>query len=534
MTFSDVQGGFDGTGNINADPKLVHNPSPGNFGDLHIEPYSPAAGAGNVAAVPSGVTTDLGGNARFTGVTVDMGAYEVTPTLSASAGGPYFVVQGQSLTLHGLGSSDAAGSLTYGWSFNGDSSFTDASGPDPQFLLTDFAVGTEVPVSLQVKDSGANTIISSTTVIIEPAVLDVDSHATGNDNGSSWANAFTNLTSALNAAVAGQTIDVAQGTYTPTTGTDRTATFQLKSGVAIDGGFAGVLSSTPGVRDVLDFPTILSGDIGTMGDNSDNSFHVVIGSGTDSTAVLNGVTIAGGNADGSSNVNSGSGAAMFNSGGSPTINDCTFTGNGAVNGGAIYDTNFSAPKFTACTFTGNNASAGFGGAMFNFDASSPTLINCLFSGNVSASGDAIYDSVSSAMIDDCTIVGDSSSQDGTVVSSSSSQTITNSIIWGNDPIELDSNSSATVTFSDIQGGFTGDGNIDADPMFVDAATGDFALQPDSPCVDVGSNAAVPAGITTDLVGDRASSITSWTSGRWNTRTVFSRRLLWRSSPSRRA
>ena len=68
--------------------------------------------------------------------------------------------------------------------------------------------------------------------------------------------------------------------------------------------------------------------------------------------------------------------------------------------------------------------------------------------------------------------------------------------------EIFTNSGApTFTFSDVQGGFTGTGNIDADPMFVDPDNGDYRLAAGSPCIDAGDNTAVPAGITTDLDGN---------------------------------
>jgi hypothetical protein len=118
-------------------------------------------------------------------------------------------------------------------------------------------------------------------------VIYVDQHATGAASGADWADAYTDLQTALSQAGSGQTIEVAQGSYQPTTGTDRTATFQLIDGVEVNGGYAGVTGENPGDRNVSLYPTILSGDIGTTGDSSDNSYNVVTGSGTDSTAVLN-------------------------------------------------------------------------------------------------------------------------------------------------------------------------------------------------------------------------------------------------------
>ncbi|NCO34845.1 MAG: hypothetical protein GW893_13415, partial [Armatimonadetes bacterium] len=98
----------------------------------------------------------------------------------------------------------------------------------------------------------------------------VDASATGANNGSSWADAFTTLQSALTAATDGDTIHVAQGTYKPTTGTDRMAFFKLDDGRTLLGGYP----NGGGTRDPAVNETILSGDIGAAG-SSDNSYHVV-------------------------------------------------------------------------------------------------------------------------------------------------------------------------------------------------------------------------------------------------------------------
>jgi hypothetical protein len=92
-------------------------------------------------------------------------------------------------------------------------------------------------------------------------------------NGTSWACAFNDLQQALAASDAGDEIWVAKGTYKPTTGTDRTASFAMKNGVAIYGGFNGT-ETAQNQRNRATNVTILSGDIGTPNDNSDNSYHV--------------------------------------------------------------------------------------------------------------------------------------------------------------------------------------------------------------------------------------------------------------------
>jgi hypothetical protein len=135
--------------------------------------------------------------------------------------------------------------------------------------------------------------------------------------------------------------------------------------------------------------------------------------------------------------------------------------------------------------------------MANGIASSASLINCTFSGNAATAtlGGAIYNYNGSRS-----------------PSSSSSVTLTNCILWGDSgPVGSETygseiynlNSSTSVeTFCDIQGGLAGTGNIDADPQFVDAAAGNLELQPTSPCVNVGSNAAIEVtGVTPDLAGN---------------------------------
>ena len=135
--------------------------------------------------------------------------------------------------------------------------------------------------------------------------------------------------------------------------------------------------------------------------------------------------------------------------------------------------NESSPTLTNVTFSGNSATDG--GGMFNI-GSSPTLTNVTFSANSAASGG------------------------GMATWSSGNPTLINSILWGNTPMDSQIFGGVTITYSDIQGGAPGVGNIDADPLFVEAASGNLRLLPGSPAIDAGENDAVPPGITTDLDG----------------------------------
>lgn len=140
------------------------------------------------------------------------------------------------------------------------------------------------------------------------SILLVDDTATGANNGSSWCDAYVYLQNALASVSAPSEIRVAQGIYKPDQGVgqtpgDRGATFQLLDGITLTGGYAGCGEADPDTRDVTLYETVLSGDLtGDDGpdfeNNDENVYHVVTGSFTDTTAVLDGFTIVGGNAAG--------------------------------------------------------------------------------------------------------------------------------------------------------------------------------------------------------------------------------------------
>jgi len=448
-------------------------------------------------------------------------------------------------------------------------------------------------------------------------VLYVNADAAGAFNGTTWADAYNDLQDALAVAVAGDQIWVASGTYTPGGPGDRAATFQLKSGVSIYGGFDGSEVSRSDRAPDKNL-TILSGDLN--GDDvdvlepqnllnestrSDNSYHVVTGSGADDTAVLDGFFITGGNANGSGiaivnyhgggmiNVSSAGGSVpanptlanctfhrnsagrrgggfynevgtptlidcvlsenhanwasiqeggggMYNDRGNLTLRNCRFAGNTTIgNGAGLYNMNAtpniidsvfegnvvvrfghqnngggilnnrSDSNITNCTFTGNSAS--FGGGIWNLGAPSPTIVNCIFSRNEAAhpsdgAGGGLQNWNSSPTVINCTFSENNAvSMAGGLGEGGGSRTIvSNCIFWGNSARSAPQigGGSTIVTYSCVQGGKSGEGNIDAGPDFADPSKGDYRLKSQagrwnplsgnwiqddvtSPCIDAG-------------------------------------------------
>jgi predicted outer membrane repeat protein len=225
---------------------------------------------------------------------------------------------------------------------------------------------------------------------VSNGVIYVNGAATGANDGTSWANAFTDLQAGLDLAApgAGTQVWVAAGAYRPTIGTDRIATFLLKSGVTVYGGFAA--AGDPGFadRDPDTFVTTLSGDL--KGDDAvdfanrgDNVSHVVSAfSWVDGTAVLDGVTIRGGNANGSPRMESDfGGGGMYNKNGAPRLVGVTLSDNRASGrGGGMY-TIAGAPDLTGVTFAGNYGANAGGG--LQVDSGSMALTDVTFEGNSS-------------------------------------------------------------------------------------------------------------------------------------------------------
>jgi len=354
-----------------------------------------------------------------------VGRSEVTITVVDSNGDPLAGIPASEITV------DCTGS---GNTIVGPGDPTDANGVTTAYITSTVAETKTVSVMVFGRPLSGTAVVEFFGSF--GPIWYVDGDATGTDAGSNWADAFNDLQDALKAASAGEEIHVAQGTYTP--GSGRTVTFQLNNGVTIKGGYAGFGEPDPDAWDIEAYETILSGDLYGNDDDpgypgappplADNSYHVVTGSGTDETAILDGFTITAGNANGSSYPHLFGGGMITESNGSPTLIDCTFTVNSAQFGGGMGNYN-SGPTLTNCTFSSNWANSG--GGIANDANSSPTLINCEFRDNSAEYGGGMRNYSSSPTVTDCTFSGNSATYGGGMRNYSSNPILTNCTFTGN-------------------------------------------------------------------------------------------------------
>jgi predicted outer membrane repeat protein len=279
---------------------------------------------------------------------------------------------------------------------------------------------------------------------------------------------------------------------------------------------------------------------------------------SNSTPVISGCRFEENRAIGGKLASCGSGGGLHIAAGRVTVLDCAFIGNEVVGrharitgmGGAILVTSFGSHTITRCTFTGNQASGGsisftgMGGGLQVSGSAITTVTGCTFSNNRAAGGATGISGVGGAIVCsepkskltliNCVVAGNTATGNGgglwnggvsggtspSIVNCTFSENhadgagggiysaagptqpcspkLANCIVWGNSPDQIADVSGAvsTVSYSNVQGGWPGRGNLDVDPLFVDPLTADLRLMAGSPCIDAGDNRAMTA--VTDL------------------------------------
>jgi len=435
VTYSDVQGGWPGWGNIDADPLFVGGE------DFHLTMWSPCIDAGTDA----GVYADIDDDPRPQSDGFDMGADEYPECWD--------------MDLDGYRDSACGGD--------------DCDDTDPDIH----------PGAVEICSGGTDEDCDGLIDSEDPACTII--HVPADQ---------PTIQAAIDAAGQGNRVLVAPGIYGENLFLQGKALIlQSQAGpqwTVIDGNRTGrgvtiFYFGTEGI--IIDGFTIRNG----LAENGGGIFCATPS--PSSLAKIKNCRIAG-------NFATNGGGIYCELGSELTVTDCLIMWNGAGWGGGVYCAGGSSPEIEACTIRGNFAVIS-GGGLYGL-SSSPTIVNCTVTGNIACfGGGGLYSDLSSPEITHCTISGNTGYFcGGGILCSSSDPVITNVILWGNDAFigagEICLLSGTlVVTYSDVQGGWEGEGNIDADPLF--AGGRDLHLTFGSPCIDSGAD----AGIYRDMDGD---------------------------------
>ena len=316
---------------------------------------------------------------------------------------------------------------------------------------------------------------------------------------------YATIQAAVNAAQNGDTVVVADGTYSGPGNRD----------IDFGGKNLTVTSQNGPTKTIID----CGGSASTDGSGNHRGFYIHSG---ETGAVIGGFTVKNGYETYSSNITNsiGGGGIFIAYNSTAALNNCIISNNvGIDSGGGVF--NAGVLKMGNCTISNNNpnvngSNASGGGGISN--SGTAILSNCAVTGNTSGYGG--IDNDGTLTLTNCTIAGNtayyagggiinsnaltlnnctitqniSAEGRGSGIYSYGSLTLTNDIVYGDTVSEIDNEGTTApvITFSDIQGGYAGTGNINADPLFVNAVGGDFHLKLGSPCLGAGTSVGAPA------------------------------------------
>lgn len=337
-----------------------------------------------------------------------------------------------------------------------------------------------------------------------PLQFYVDAGATGAQTGLNWNDAFTTINEAATRAVDGAEIWVRSGIYF------LEAPIELNGEVGLYGGFIGT-ENTRYQRGGDASSTIIDG-----GHKVDHCLSIF------DDAIVDNFTITGGGISALPTKAWNSGGGIYVENGSPTISHNIITGNHATDCGAgIYIFNGPSAVIDSCSIFDNriNRDDGYtsncnGAGIFLRDSTDVEIINCVVAGNLSISGGGGISTNKSVSLMNSTVAFNRALSAGGIFAIWGSQetiTITNSIVWGNTAFYGDTQIYGTVdaSYSNIEGGEQGTGNIAQSPGFLDAGSwnenvtpndysddlwtmGDYHLVWGSPSIDTGTTTGAPA------------------------------------------
>ena len=461
-----------GTGNFDIDPGFVD----AEEGDFRVGPYAPVLDKG--VEVPEWLETDFAGQPRILNGKTDIGIYEGylnTVVPESPADGEAAAPEDGLLTLKWKWYDSKPGDVsnyTLLYSLNGGEyeEVTDIAGEE--YVLEGLQSLDEVSWRvISIHNDGSRRLGPVSEFKVNRG-HPIYVKPNGNGAGTSWDDAAS-LHEALFMAAETDILWLAAGYYLPVNkypvdNDDRNVSFELKSGISLIGGFAGTETAI-GQRDLLTNRTIITGDIGSPQANADNSYHVLRAIGTPANPlkgiVIDGVTIQLG-------YSTSNGAGLFVENASLKVVNSKFLENvAATNGGAVSIDAGSEVVFANVIFSGNSSGTA-GGAVWA--AGNVVFHNCLWYGNHAGYyGGALF---------------------------AASGQVYNSIFQGNIAPNNPNIYGSTVTYSMIQGGYTGVGNIDANPLLNNPGEGDFMLRKESPAVDNGNAELLPDWLDFDYFG----------------------------------
>ena len=337
---------------------------------------------------------------------------------------------------------------------------------------------------------------------------------------------YPNIQAAINDCNDGDTVIIAPGTYTGPGNRD----------IDFLGKPITVRSIDPNDADIVAATIIDCNGLGRA-----FYFH----NGEDANSILAGLTIT----NGQQTTSPGGAIDCYGSGTHPLVVNCVITGNSASMGGGVYCYS-SGITLDGCIISENSAFSTTGGGI-HCNESNIVLINCTITNNTTLTGafrygGGIYLSGGSGLISHCVISDNSAWRGGAIASSSENLqvhhsfitdnfanqyggalylmrgastfnccTIAGNSIFSGNTIDAYGNhvfgnciirggieeGFTTVSYCNVEGGSPGEGNIDVDPLFVDANNGDYHLSPHSFCIDAGDPNYAPQPGETDIDGE---------------------------------